>query len=119
LKRGYEEELWFKKKLEKEGWSVTRNPASLGPYDLIAFKNNCIKLIQVKATKRNTFYFNNLSREEWRELSERPNDSYFVVIFKRGRGKRRVIRVVKVDSLKPPKKIEYMEDSKWQDHLLN
>ncbi|HUW44061.1 MAG TPA: hypothetical protein VMV95_03830 [Bacillota bacterium] len=50
-RRGYEAELKAKWKLQKEGFLVIRSSASLTPFDLVALREDKIKLVQVKREK--------------------------------------------------------------------
>lgn len=49
--RGTRYERQAKRELENSGFKVVRSAGSLGETDLIAYNKECIKLIQVKATK--------------------------------------------------------------------
>ena len=55
--KGYRAERKIKMMFEKRGWNVVRAGASLGHADLICLRGgNCI-LLQVKSTRKKTFYY--------------------------------------------------------------
>jgi len=113
MKKGYSEELWFKKLIEKAGGVAVRSPASKGAFDIMAVLNGHVRFFQVKATKKDVYYLNNMAREEWKELSKSVG-GYFAVIFKRGKGKRRIVRLVKAEG-EPPKKIRIDDGVAWEE----
>lgn len=55
--KGYRAERKIKILFEKHGWSVTRAGASLGEADLVCLKNGKCILLQIKSTKKKTFYY--------------------------------------------------------------
>ena len=56
-RKGYRAERKIRILFEKFGWAVVRAGASLGEADLICLKSkNCV-LLQIKATKKKTFYY--------------------------------------------------------------
>lgn len=73
-KKGYRTERERQLVLEKEGYHVLRVSGSIGAMDLIAVKQEISSFIvfyeQVKSTKKDTFYFNERSRDELRRLKE-------------------------------------------------
>lgn len=56
-KKGYRTERKIKLLLEKYGWRVVRSGASLGESDLICIKSGKCLLLQVKSSKKGTFYY--------------------------------------------------------------
>ena len=55
--KGYRVERKIRQMFEKRGWKVVRAGASLGTADLVCIKKGKCILIQVKSTKKKTFYF--------------------------------------------------------------
>ncbi len=71
-KIGYYYEVKVLKYLKRLGYDVWRSPGSHSPIDVIAIHpiTKKILLIQVKATSKDEFSFNSLSREERGKLLE-------------------------------------------------
>lgn len=88
-KKGYRVETKIRKMFEDAGWRVLRSGASLGESDLICFKNGSCIMLQVKATAKKRFYFN-----EYMEKMLEGFEFYLVVDF--GYGKIRVMHPQKV-----------------------
>lgn len=55
--RGYRVERNIRILFEDAGWKVVRAGASLGEADLVCLKNRKCVLLQVKSTKKKTFYY--------------------------------------------------------------
>lgn len=53
---GHNRERQIKRHLESEGYVVTRAPASLGTFDLMAAKPGDLMLVEVKATAAGPFH---------------------------------------------------------------
>ncbi len=103
-KIGYYYEWKTVKYLRKLGFDAWRTPASHSPIDIIAIhpKTKKILLIQIKATSKEDFNFNSLSRDErgkLLELVERYKDfenvSIELWIFFRKFKKRKIINLKK------------------------
>jgi len=56
-RKGYRVERKVRLLLEKNGWKIVRAGASLGEADLICIKNGKCMLLQIKSTKKKTFYY--------------------------------------------------------------
>lgn len=56
-KKGYRVERKIKGLFQESGWYVIRAGRSLGPIDLVCIKNKKCILVQVKSTKKKTFYY--------------------------------------------------------------
>jgi len=56
-RKGYRTERKIKKIFESNGWKVVRAGASLGEADLVCMKRAKCILIQVKSSKKKTFYY--------------------------------------------------------------
>jgi len=56
-RKGYRVERNIRIILEKNGWKIIRAGASLGDADLICIKNGKCILLQIKSTKKKTFYY--------------------------------------------------------------
>jgi len=73
---------------------VFRTAGSHSPADLVIVTPDKVKFVQIKTTKGNCFYFNNpRTIEEWKGLEELKKlnpqiDVEFIIIFKRGKGRR-------------------------------
>jgi len=95
-RRGYMTERKIRLMFDDYGWSTTRSGASLGEADLICIKDGKCFLIQVKATKKKTFYY-----YDYMEPSLQGFPFYLVVDF--GYGKIRVLhpqkKVTKKDGM--------------------
>ncbi len=63
-RRGYMAERKIRGLFEKHGWKTIRAGASLGEADLICIKNKKCVLIQVKCTKKKTFYYYDFMEKE-------------------------------------------------------
>lgn len=83
-KKGYRVETKIRKMFEEAGWRVLRSGASLGEADLICFKFGTCVMIQVKATSKPKFYYN-----EYMERMLEGFEFYLVVDF--GYGKIRIM----------------------------
>jgi len=55
--KGYRVERKIKMTFEKRGWSVIRAGASLGEADLVCLKKGECVLLQIKSTRKKTFYY--------------------------------------------------------------
>jgi len=55
--KGYRAERKIRIILEKNGWKVVRAGASLGEADLICIKAGKCMFLQIKSTKKKTFYY--------------------------------------------------------------
>jgi len=55
--KGYRVERKIKMIFEKQGWNVVRAGASLGHADLICLRKGKCILLQVKSTRKKTFYY--------------------------------------------------------------
>lgn len=55
--KGYRTERKIREMLEKHGWSVIRAGASLGDADLVCLKKGKCILLQIKSTRKKTFYY--------------------------------------------------------------
>ncbi len=55
--KGYRVERKIRILFENSGWKVIRAGASLGEADLVCIKGGQCVLIQVKSTKKDTFYY--------------------------------------------------------------
>lgn len=55
--KGYRAERKIRLLFEKYGWKVVRAGASLGEADLICIKNKKCILLQIKSTRKETFYY--------------------------------------------------------------
>ncbi len=112
VKQGYSAEYERKKQLEKNGCIVFRVSGSVGEADLVVIKKFKsvvhpkvfeVWLEQIKSTKKNVFYFDEKSKDEWKRLRNCVLDSYFVVKFRRGRGRRVLWKKIKVCDKRPNK----------------
>lgn len=56
-KKGYRVERKIRLLFEKNKWKVVRAGASLGEADLICIKNGKCVLLQIKSTRKKTFYY--------------------------------------------------------------
>lgn len=56
-RKGYRVERKIRQLFEKTGWKVVRAGASLGEADLICIKNKKCILLQIKSTRKKTFYY--------------------------------------------------------------
>jgi Holliday junction resolvase len=82
--RGYRVERKIRQKFEAGGWRVIRAGASLGEADLVCLDAGRCILLQIKSTKKKTFYY-----YEYSEKSLAGHPFYLVVDF--GYGKIRVL----------------------------
>lgn len=89
--KGYRAERKVRAVLEKYGWNVVRAGASLGHADLICLKRNKCILLQVKSTKKKTFYY-------YGYMKKRLEGFPFYLVVDFGYGKIKIIT--------PQKKIE-------------
>jgi hypothetical protein len=89
--KGYRTERKIRQFFEKNGWRVIRAGASLGEADLICIKRGKCVLLQVKSTKKKTFYYYDYMKKN---LEDFP--FYLVVDF--GYGKIRILSPKKVVS---------------------
>lgn len=83
--KGYRIERKIRKMFEARGWKVIRAGASLGEADLVCIKKGKCVLIQVKSSKKKTFYYYDYRK---RRLEGFP--FYLVVDF--GYGKIRICK---------------------------
>jgi hypothetical protein len=81
--KGYRVERKIRIMFEQNGWDVIRAGASLGEADLICLKKGRCILLQIKSTKKKTFYYYGWMKNK---LEEFP--FYLVVDF--GYGKIRI-----------------------------
>lgn len=66
---GRRKEYQCKNQLLKEGYKIIRSSGSLGMWDIIAYNEKILKLIQVKFTKeKNENNLKNLFKKEWNEI---------------------------------------------------
>ncbi len=56
-KKGYRVERKIRLIFEKNNWLVVRSGASLGESDLICFKKGKCVMLQIKSTRKKTFYY--------------------------------------------------------------
>ena len=63
-KKGYRIERKIRLIFEKYGWKIVRAGASLGEADLICIKNRKCILLQIKSTKKETFYYYGYSKNK-------------------------------------------------------
>ncbi len=87
--KGYRVETKIRKMFEAAGWRVLRSGASLGEADLICFKHGTCIMLQVKATAKPKFYYN-----EYMEMMLEGFEFYLVVDF--GYGKTRIMHPQKI-----------------------
>jgi Holliday junction resolvase len=83
-RKGYRVERKIRQMFERNGWKIVRAGASLGEADLIGIKNMKCILLQIKSTKKKTFYYYDYMENE---LEGFP--FYLVVDF--GYGKIRIL----------------------------
>jgi len=83
-KKGYRVERKTRLLFERDGWIVVRAGASLGEADLICFKNGRCIMLQIKSTRKKTFYYYGLMDKQIQGFPY-----YLVVDF--GYGKIRVL----------------------------
>ena len=88
-KKGYRVETKIRKMFENAGWRIIRSGASLGEADLICLKDAKTILLQIKATAKKRFYFN-----EYMDATLAGHPFHLVVDF--GYGKIRVMSPQKV-----------------------
>lgn len=118
VKRGYYSEDKIRNQLKEENWLVFRASSSYGESDLVCIKpkgnSYDIQLLQVKSRhkKFSTFYFGKKDKFQWQRLYEIWKKfgipTFFVFCFRRGRGKKAVIKKLRVDTPDPPKKISFL-----------
>jgi Holliday junction resolvase len=87
-RKGYVVERKIKILLEKNGWKVVRAGGSIGEADLVCIKNGKCIMLQIKSSKKKTFYYYGYMKDS---LAGVP--FYLVVDF--GYGKIRVVRPMK------------------------
>lgn len=83
-RKGYRVERKIRLFLEKLGWTIIRAGASLGEADLICLKNGKCMMLQIKSTKKKTFYYYGYKSPEFEGFP-----FYLVVDF--GYGKIRIL----------------------------
>jgi Holliday junction resolvase len=83
-RKGYRVERKIRQRFEKVGWKVVRAGASLGEADLICIKNKKCILLQIKSTRKKTFYY-----YDYKESKLEGFPFYLVVDF--GYGKIRIL----------------------------
>ncbi|MFH0837135.1 MAG: hypothetical protein V1870_03325 [Candidatus Aenigmatarchaeota archaeon] len=103
LRKGYRVERNIRIIFKNSGWRVMRAGASLGEADLVCFKTMKCILLQVKSTKKKTFYYYDYMKND---IEGFP--FYLVVDFGYG-----VIRVVQ------PKKIIKTTDGVGLKQFIN
>jgi Holliday junction resolvase len=101
-RKGYRVERKIRIEFENNGWKVVRAGASLGEADLICIKNKKCILLQIKSTKKKTFYYYDYNQSKLEGFS-----FYLVVDFGYGR-----IRVVK-----PKQRIDMIDGHDLRDFL--
>jgi len=82
--KGYRTERKIRLLMEKNGWKVVRAGASLGEADLICIHRGVCVFLQIKSTKKKTFYYYEYMKKE---LEGVP----FFVVVDFGYGKIRVL----------------------------
>jgi Holliday junction resolvase len=92
--KGYRTERKIRILFEKHGWRVIRAGASIGEADLICIKQGKCLFLQVKSTKKKTFYYYGFMKKRLEGIPY-----YLVVDFGYNR-----IRIL------PPKKIVQIDD---------
>jgi Holliday junction resolvase len=98
-KKGYRVERKIRLLFESNGWRVIRAGASLGEADLVALKNSKCILLQVKSTRKKTFYYYGYSKEK---LEGFP----FYVVVDFGYGKIRITKPMRKIDLKSGEPLE-------------
>ena len=83
--KGYRAERKVRLMFEKAGWNVVRAGASLGEADLICIKNKKCVLLQIKSTKKKTFYY-------YDYIESRLEGFPFFAIVDFGYGKIRIVK---------------------------
>lgn len=101
-RKGYRVERKIRQMFEKTGWKIVRAGASLGEADLICLKNKKCILLQIKSTRKKTFYYYDYS-----ESTLEGFPFYLVVDFGYG----------KIRALRPKQKIEIMDGQDIKDFL--
>ena len=101
-RKGYRVERKIRQNFENAGWKVVRAGASLGEADLICIKNKKCILLQIKSTKKKTFYY-----YDYRGSRLEGFPFYLVVDF--GYGKIRI--------LKPRQKTKITDGQDLRDFL--
>jgi len=101
--KGYRVERKIRSMFEKNGWKIVRAGASLGEADLVCMKKGKCVLLQVKSTKKETFYYYGYKNKK---LEGFP--FYLVVDF--GYGKIRI--------LKPKAKIREPDGISLEEFLI-
>lgn len=88
--------------MEKDGWKVIRAGGSLGEADLVCVKKgNCV-FLQIKSTKKKTFYYYGYKDKEFQGFP-----FYLVVDF--GYGKMRI--------LFPTRRVDFISGEDFKDFL--
>jgi len=103
--------------LRDDGWSVIRAAGSGqdAPCDLIALKNGKVRIEEVKSRRKDydKLYFSSpRMKEQWKrlyELNEEGFPAYFVIFWRKGRGKEMEIEEIKVNEPEPPKVVSRNE----------
>jgi hypothetical protein len=85
--KGYRVERKIRIFFEKSGWIVIRAGASLGEADLICLKEGKCILLQIKSTKKKTFYYYG-----WME--DRLENFPFHLVVDFGYGKIRILKPI-------------------------
>lgn len=101
-KKGYRVERKIRQLFEKAGWKIVRAGASLGEADLICIKSKKCILLQIKSTRKKTFYY-----YDYRESRLEGFPFYLVVDF--GYGKTRI--------MKPRQKVKVTDGQDLKDFL--
>lgn len=68
--KGARYERQAKKELQEQGYTVTRSSASLGVFDLIAFNNEKLRLIQIKSTMNLKSSIEGLYKKDLTQMQE-------------------------------------------------
>ncbi len=100
--RGYRAERKIRLMFEAAGWKVVRAGASLGEADLVCIKSAKCLLLQIKSTKKKTFYY-------YEYMKDRLEDFPFFLVVDFGYGKIRGL---------PPKKKVTPDDGAPIEELL-
>jgi Holliday junction resolvase len=101
-RKGYRVERKIRIEFESNGWKVVRAGASIGEADLICIKKRKCILLQIKSTKKKTFYYYGYAEDK---LEGFP----FFLIVDFGYGKIRVV--------KPKRRVEMADGNDMRDFL--
>lgn len=103
-KKGYRVERKIRLLFQKFGWTVIRAGASLGEADLICLKNKKCILLQVKSTRKKTFYYYGYEQDFFEGFP-------FFLIVDFGYGKIRILH--------PKKKVTEIDGKELEEFLRN